>query len=74
MGMENRMRALEKWVLDQCAWSPWLFIIYNDICMGEMKTRVKDSGVRLTVRGGLMALVTGLFPGDKVLLAEMTGC
>ncbi len=45
--------------------SPWLFDIYMDGCMREMKVRVQDLGARLNVRGVEQPLVAGLFKARK---------
>lgn len=34
-----------------CVISPWLFNVYMDGCMREMKARVGELGPRLKVRG-----------------------
>ncbi len=53
-----------------CVMSPWLFNIYVDGCIREMKVRVRDLGARLNVRGVEQLLVAGLYADDTVVLAE----
>ncbi len=53
--------------------SLWLFNIYMDGCIREMKVRVRDLGARLNVRGVEQPLVAGLYVDDTVLLAESEG-
>ncbi len=43
-----------------CVMSPWLFNIYMDGCIREVKGRVQDLGARLNVRGVKQPLVAGL--------------
>ncbi len=47
-----------------CVMSPWLFSIYMDGCIKEMKVRVWDLGARLNVRGVEQPLVAGLYADD----------
>ncbi len=61
---------VEVGVRQGCIVSPWLFNIYMDGCIREMKARVRDLGTRLNVRGVEQPLVVGLYADDKVLLAE----
>ncbi len=56
-----------------CVMSPWLFSIYMDGCIREMKVRVRDLGARLNVRGVEQPLVVDLYADDTVLLAESEG-
>ncbi len=56
-----------------CIMSPWLFNIYMDGCIREMKVRVQDLGARLNVRGVEQPVVAGLCLDDTVLLAESDG-
>ncbi len=53
--------------------SPWLFNIYIDGCIREMKVGVRDLGARLNVRGVEQPVVAGLNADDTVLLAESEG-
>ncbi len=53
--------------------SLWLFIIYMDGCIREMKVRVWDLGAKLNVTGVEQPLVAGLYADDTVLLAETGG-
>ncbi len=64
---------VEVGVRQGCAMLPWLFNIYMDGCIKEMKVRVWDLGARLNVRGVEQLLVVGLFADDIVLLAESEG-
>ncbi len=53
--------------------SPWLFNIYMDGCLREMKVRVWDLGARLNVRDVEQPLVAGLYADDAELLTETEG-
>ncbi len=46
-----------------CVMSPWLFMIYMDGCIREMKGGVWDLGVRLNVRGVEQPISGGLVCG-----------
>ncbi len=50
--------------------SLWLFSIYVDGCIREMKVRVRDLSARLSVRGVEQPWVAGLYADDTVLFAE----
>ncbi len=63
--------SVEVGVRQGCIISPWLFNIYVDGCIREMKVRVWDLGARLNVRGVKQLLVVGLYVDDTVLLAEI---
>ncbi len=64
---------IEVGVRQECVMSPWLFNIYMDGCIREMKVRVWDVGARLNVRGVEQPLVAGLYACYTVLLAETEG-
>ncbi len=64
---------VEVGVRQGCVMSPWLFNIYMDGCIREMKFRVRDLGARLNVRGVEQPLVASLYADDTVLLAENEG-
>ena len=64
---------VEVGVRQGCVMSPWLFNIYMDGCIREMKVRVRDLGARLNVIGAEQPLVAGLYADDTVLLAESEG-
>ncbi len=64
---------VEVGVKQGCVMSPWLFNIYMDGCIREMKSRVRDLGARLNVRGVEQPLVAGLYADGTVLLAESEG-
>ncbi len=64
---------VEVGVKQGCVMSPWLFNIYMDGCIREMKVRVRDLGARLNVKGVEQPLVAGLYADDTVLLAESEG-
>ncbi len=64
---------VEVGVRQGCMMSPWLFSIYIDGCLREMKVRVRDLGARLNVRGVEQPLVADLYVDDTVLLAESEG-
>ncbi len=53
--------------------SLWLFNIYKDGCIREMKVEVRDLCARLNVRGVEQPLVAGLYANDTVMLAESEG-
>ncbi len=68
------MRVLMlKWVRQGCVMSPFLFNIYMDGCIRDMKVGVQDLGARLNVRGMEQPLVPDLYADDTVLLAESEG-
>ena len=56
-----------------CVMSPWLFNIYMDGVMREMKARVGRGGVKLEKQGEIWYLMDALFADDTVLLAESEG-
>ncbi len=53
-----------------CVMSPWLFNIYRDGVMREMKGRVGEVGVRMYAEGRKWVLNSILFADDTVLIAE----
>ncbi len=53
-----------------CVMSLWLFNIYMDGCIRELKVGVRDLGARLNVRGVEQPLVAGLYADNTVLLAK----
>ncbi len=53
-----------------CVMSPWLFIIYMDGVMKEVKGNVGEVGVRLYAKGRKWVLNSILFADDTVLIAE----
>ncbi len=56
-----------------CVMSPWLFNIFMEGCMREMKSRVVNAGAKLRLNGEVWSLVTCLFADDTVYLAESEG-
>lgn len=50
--------------------SPWLFNIFIDGCMRELRAKVGNVGARLKVNGGSWPVAACLFADDTVLLAE----
>ncbi len=64
---------VEVGVRQGCVMSPWLFSIYMNGCIREMKVGVQDFGARLNVRGVEQPVVAGLYADDTVLLAESEG-
>ena len=53
-----------------CVMSPWLFDIFMNGCMREMKAKVKNVAARLKMKGMGWVVVTFLFTSDTVLFAE----
>ena len=53
-----------------CVMSPWLFNIYMDGVIREMKAKIGDVGVSMSVDGGKWCVNTILFADDTVLIAE----
>ncbi len=69
--MEKHEHFEIKVVLRQgCVMSPWLFNIYMDGVMREMKGKVGEVGVRAYVEGRKWLLNSILFADDTVLIAE----
>ncbi len=54
----------------KCVVSPWLFIIYMDGVMREMKGKVGGVQVRMYAEGRKWVLNSILFTDDTVLIAE----
>ncbi len=53
-----------------CVMSPWLFSIYIDGVMREMKGKVGEVGIRMYAEGKKWVLNSNLFADDTVLIAE----
>ncbi len=53
-----------------CVMSPWLFNIFIDRCVREMKAKVGKIGARLKLNGVVWSLSACLFVDGTVLLAE----
>ncbi len=64
---------VEVGVRQGCVMSPWLFNIYMDGCIREMKVGVRDLDARQNVRGVEQPVVVGLYVDETVLLAESEG-
>ncbi len=64
---------VEVGVRQGCEVSPWLFNIYMDGCIREMKVGVRDLCARLNMRGVEQPVVAGLYADDRMLLAESEG-
>ena len=62
--------SVEVGVRQGCVMSPWLFNVFMDGCIREMKAKVGDVGARLNLNGESWRVVTCLFADDTVLLAE----
>ncbi len=65
--------AVEVVVRQGCVMLPWLFNIFMDGCMKEMKCKVGNAGAKLRLNGEDWSVVTCLFVDDTVLLAESEG-
>ncbi len=65
--------AAEVGVRQECVMSPWLFDIFVDGCMREMKSKVVNVGSKLRLNGEVWSVVTCLFADYTVLLAESEG-
>ncbi len=57
--------SVEVRVRQGCMMPPWLFSIYMDGCISDMKVGVWDLGARLNVRGVEQPLVAGLYADDS---------
>ncbi len=53
-----------------CAMSPWLFNIFMDGCMREVRAKVRKIGAGLKLNGVDWSVTACLFADDTVLLAE----
>jgi len=53
-----------------CVMSPWLFNVYMDGVIREMKAKLGKVGAKLNVEGEDWWLITSLFADDSVLMAE----
>ncbi len=53
--------------------SPWLFSVFMDGCMKEMKAKVRNEGAELRLNGEDQSVITLLFSDDTVLLVESEG-
>ncbi len=53
-----------------CVMSPWLFNIFMDGCMREMKDNVRNKGAKLRLNGEDWSVATCLFVDDTMLMAE----
>ncbi len=53
-----------------CVMSPWLFNIFIDGCMREMKAEVGRIGAKVKLNGVDWSVAACLFADDTVLLAE----
>lgn len=57
-------------VRQRCVMSPWLFNIYMDGVMKEVKMRTRNEGAELVRNGREWRISTCLYADDAVLLAE----
>ncbi len=65
--------AVEVGVRQGCVMSPWLFNIFMDGYMKEMKCNVGNAGAKLRLNGEVWSVVTCLFADDTMLLTESVG-
>ncbi len=64
-GKYNESFAVEVGVRQGCVMSPWLFNIFMDGCMREMKCKVVHTG-EMRLNGEVWSVVTCLFADDSV--------
>ncbi len=69
-GETSESFGIQGGVRQGCVMSPWLFNLYMDGVIREMKAKVGDVGVEMCVNGGKWVLNTILFADDTVLIAE----
>ncbi len=65
--------VVEVGVKQGCMMSPWLFNIFMEGCMREIKCKVGNTGAKLRLNGEGWSVVTCLFADDIVLLVESEG-
>ena len=65
----SAMFELKRGVRQGCVMSPWLFNVYMDGVIREMKARAGEVGVELGREGGVWNLATSMFADDTVLMA-----
>ncbi len=65
--------AVEVGVRQGCVMSSWLFNIFIDGCMREMKCKAVNAGAKLRLNGEVCSVVKCLFADDTVLLAASKG-
>ena len=72
-GELSELFEIKRGVRQGCVMSPWLFNIYMDGVIREMKARGGEKGVELEGEGGVWNLATSLFADDTVLMAGSEG-
>ncbi len=65
-GKYSESFAVEVGVRQGCVMSLWLFNIFMDVCMREMKCKVVHTGAKLRLNGEVWSVVTCLFADDSV--------